>query len=215
MPPISLITQEPLEVQKEQEYFPFLFLHGYEVYAGGCLSPLSRAVCNTAIKLLQMNGDLRVIILGGWHLKEVSPHITIAHVMQTNLTNAGIDPERIITKSRFATLDGVMPPRDTWEELLLFLQILARLGVSPKAPMQSIAWDFHIPRLKKMHKTFGLRDTDIIPAVPKPYEGLRKRKWMERAARIVRYFDPRGEGIICHKTRLDRTLNADLKPLIP
>ncbi len=214
MAAISLLTKEVLEPGPEREFFPILYLHGYEVYAKGRLGPLSQAVCDTAVRLLQMNGDLRVIVLGGWHLKEAGTW-TIADAMVNCIVNAGISPKRIITKECFETLSSVMPPRDSWEEFLMLLQILGRLGISPRAPLQGVAWDFHIRRLKKMCKTFGLTNTEIVPAVPEPHEGLARRQWMERAARIVRFIDPQGGGIICHGTRLKRTLNEGLKPLIP
>jgi len=211
---LSAITHEPLVPESQRSSFPILFLHGYEIYADGRLSPLSQAVCDTAIRLLEMNGDLRVIILGGWHLKEVNSSMLIADAMRFNLISRGISLERIITKAHFRSLDSCMPPRDTWEEFMLLLQILKRLGRSPNTPLQSVAWDFHIPRLKRMLKTYRLTDTEIVPAVPEPHEGLRRRKWMERCARVVRFIDPDGDGIICHSIRLGRTLNENLKPII-
>lgn len=214
MPAIHLITQKVLVPEPERECFPVLVLHGYEVYAEGRLSPLSQAVCDTALRLLEMNGDLRAIILGGWHLKEAGTW-TIADAMANYIVNNGQSPKRIITKWCFESLEGIMPPRDTWEELIMLLRILPRLGVSLKAPMISVAWDFHIPRLKKMYRTYGITNTEFVPATPPPHEGLARRRWMERVARIVRFINPYGDGIICHGTRLKRTLNEDLKPLIP
>lgn len=212
---LSLLTEEPLEPEPEQKYFPVAFFHGYEVYAGGRLGPLSQAVCEAGLSLLRTNGELKAILLGGWHLKEAG-EITIADAMQAFLMRKGIDPERIITKRRLHSLEGVMPARDSWEELVLLKRMLSRLGISTGAPLTSVAWDFHIRRLTKMYATYGFTDVVAAPAIPEPHEGLSRRKRMERAARIVRFIDPDGDGIICHNTRLGRTLKEDgLQPLIP
>ncbi len=194
--------------------FPIVFVHGYEVYEGGQLGALARAVCETTKRLMEMNGDLRAVFLGGWHLKEAGTW-TIADAMVRHLVDGGISPKRMITRWQFESLDGFMPPRDSWEELVLLKLMLQKMGISFKAPLQSVAWDFHIPRLTRMYRTCGLTDVVPVSAVPEPYEGLRRRMWMERAARAVRFIDPHGGGIICHETRLSRTLDNNLKPLIP
>ncbi len=190
-----------------------VFVHGYEVYENGRLSPLSHAVCEATKRLREMNSDVRVILLGGWHLKEAGTY-TIADAMMTYLITTGMSPKRIITKWCFKSLDEEMPPRDTWEELIHLKGILTRLNISPKAPLQAVAWDFHVPRLKKMYATYGLTDVEIIPVTPPTYKGLCHRRWIERMARIARFIDPDGDGIICHGTRLGRTLNENLKPII-
>ena len=192
---------------------PIAFVHGYEVYGNGQLGPLSQAICNAIERLLEINGEIRAILLGGWHLKEAGA-CTIADVMARYLINAGVSPKRIITKLNFESLDTDMPPRDTWEELIALRKILAKMGIDRNAPLQSIAWDFHIPRLKKMYKTFEITNVETIPVTPKPYKGLWRRKLTERVARIVRFIDPHGNGIICQTTRLGRTFDESLKPII-
>ena len=77
-----------------------------------------------------------------------------------------------------------------------------------------VAWDFNIPRFKKMYSKYGFK-AGGIPIISEPHEGLRRMKLIEWAARIRRFFDPQGVGVICHEARIKRTLRDDLKPLIP
>ena len=80
-----------------REHFPIVFVHGYEVYEGGRLGPLAKAVCEAVKRLLAINDDVRAILLGGWHLKEAGRY-TIANAMTKHLSNDDISPQRIITK---------------------------------------------------------------------------------------------------------------------
>lgn len=213
---LSAITHEPLIPESEQERFPALVVHGYEILKGGELGPLSRAVAGAALSTLRMRPNLKALLVGGWHLAEAGPEITIADAMAAFLVNKGrVSPTRIITKRTFPSLNGTMPARCSWEELALLKKALKGLAIKCDEPLMAVAWDFHVPRLTAMYRTFGFPNVELLSAEPEPHEGLGKRKWMERAARIVRMIDPHGVGIICHETRLRRTLQEGLQPLIP
>ena len=94
-------------------------LHGYETHCDGILGPLAETICRTALPILQGDPSKRAILLGGWHLKEAGDVITIADAMELWLLEHDIHPDQIITQKHFPALHGYMPPRDTWEEVVL------------------------------------------------------------------------------------------------
>ena len=196
---------------------PIVVIHGYEIHENGCLGSLSRLACERVLSVLIKSPMDKVVLLGGWDLQEVGATPTIADAMKTFLLQKGLKTEQIITKRDFPSLDEYMPPRDPWEELTLLEMMIPY--INPKFDKKEdwiffVAWDFNIPRFKKMYSKYGFK-AGGIPIISEPHEGLRRMKWIERAARIMRFIDPQGGGVICHEARIKRTLRNDLKPIIP
>lgn len=190
-------------------------LHGYEIQGKGTLGPLSRAVCECA--RLQLMTDVRMvaILLGGWRLYDPGPHTTIADVMQQWLLEQGVQRYQILTQRNLG-LTRFMPPRDTWEELVLFGHIMNRLDPYATNDIRFVAWDVHVPRLLRMYEHFFPgRSTINFPAIPAPFTGLKKRVFIERMARWVQRTDSDGTSLVCRKARARRTLAQQGIPLIP
>lgn len=193
-----------------------LVIHGYEIHRGGRLGPLAQAVCTSALPILRNDPLKRVVLLGGWHLKEAGSSITIADAMKRWLFDQGLhNPTRIITQRDFPSLAEYMPARDAWEETVLLRAIFNDLLISFEQPFHTVAWDFHIPRLTNIYRTYHLMRNTSQAVIPKTHTGLRHRRRMEWAARVLSIIDPTGTGILCHETRVRRTLEEGKKPLIP
>ena len=191
---------------------PIVVLHGYEIYEHGRLGPLSLAVCEAGLRMLEVVPDCRLILLGGWHLKEAGADITIADAMQQWLMERGAAEDRIITRKSLGLLH-LMPPRDTHEEAALLKTMLNLLSMNGMDPFQFIAWEWHEQRIQWIYRTWKLRKAECIPVRP-AFTGFWKRLAIEACAHVVQLFDPYGFGTICKKTREKRTLAHEGQPLM-
>lgn len=191
-------------------------IHGYEIHCGKRLGPLAEAVCAAALPILQSDPLKRAILVGGWHLKEAGDIITIADAMELWLLEQGVHrPGQIITQKRFPELAKLMPARDTWEEIVLLQKMFQALRISKEQSFDFIAWDFHVPRLMNIYRTYRFMRPTALLVTPQPYKGLRYRKRREWAARVLYILDPTGHGVLCHENRIKRTLAERKEQLIP
>lgn len=194
-----------------------LVLHGYEICGKGTLGPLSHAVCECVYPKLMNFPKMVAILLGGWgpYDHDLVPHITTADVMKQWLLESGVQRYQIITQQSLG-LHRFMPPRDTWEELALLQLIMEQLDSHTYCEIKFIAWDFHMPRLKKMYAYFfPNRSITAFPVTPDPFPELKKRRFVEFITRYVQTIDPHGTGWICRRNRAKRTRVYQKLPLIP
>lgn len=206
MPRHSLPTIDPQNPN-------LLILHGYETHYGYALGALARTVCAASLPLLLNDRSKRAILLGGWRLKEAGA-VTIAESMELWLLENGVHPEQIAIPRYFHLLNDCMPARDSAEEIVLLRRMLHELRISITEPFTFVACDFHIPRLMRLYSAHGFTGQKPFPATPPSCEEVRRRRTMERFARIIQFFDMGGHGTICHEVRLKRTLKKEGNPLI-
>jgi hypothetical protein len=192
---------------------PVLAVHGYEIYKNGQLGPLSKAVCEAAIRMAEINPDLTLILLGGWHLKEPGPDITISDAMERVINEAGIPTSRLITR-RSMNLGHLMPPRDTHEEIVLLKTIFRAMDICGMEPFQFVAWGPYIRRIRMIQLINNIWEGEGIPVNPPPYRGQFRRRCMEFGGIIMQCIDPQGMGHVHRSTRKRRTLTHTGEPLI-
>lgn len=212
MPILPLFTGKEKRPEEQTQKAPYLVVHGYEIYEGGRLGPLSLAICKAALRMLEMNPHMKAILLGGWHLHEAGAGTTIAGAMHAWLVAHGISEGRLITAAKLG-LDGFMPPRDTYEEIALLWHMRRKLGIYGTEPFQFVAWKWHAWRIKSACRAWKIWNAECIPASPAPFAGLWKRCAMEICACIIKITDPHGLGLIPQMIRKGRTIANTGKPL--
>ena len=211
MPLLRLFTGKD-EEQKKQKKSPYLVVHGYEIYENGRLGSLSLAVCEATLRMLEINPDMKAILVGGWHLEEAGAGTTIASAMHAWLVAHGIGEDRLITAAKLG-LDGFMPPRDTQEEIALLWHMRRKLGIYGIDPFQFVAWKWHTWRIKSACRAWKIWNAQCIPVSPAPFKGIWKRRIMELCACVIQITDPHGMGWIPQMIRKGRTLANTGKPL--
>ena len=102
-----------------------LFVHAYAVYVKDgveFLDPMmQQAIDHVARKHHRYSS---IILLGGWHTKELGEFRLLGDVMYSNLVAAGVPKEKMRTLHDFKFQFNYMPPRSTEEEIILARSIL-------------------------------------------------------------------------------------------
>lgn len=180
-----------------------LAVHGYEIYRGGELGELSKAVCEEILTI--QKGYSHIILLGGWHLREAGPRPTIAEAMckYFRLHDFSIF-EKLYTQFS-AGLENYMPPRDSMEEIDLLPTILKKLGFSPSSvSFDAICIRYFAPRLRFLYRNRNAHCRYIIGVSP---PSLHVGRIIQQVpAYLITRLDPEGKGKIVAKNRDERTL---------
>lgn len=184
-----------------------LAVHGYEIFRNSAgqviIGSLAEAVCQRVAAVHAHYSH--ILLLGGWHMREVGESPTIAEVMRKRLLALGVSGEKLYTQQELGLLNH-MPPRDSMEEVDAVAVMLRKLVTYPRSITIDVACvSYFRPRLWFIYRNRGARIRRfIVPPTSETWDW--ERIFWQMPTMLLTFLDPKGESRLVVKHRARRTL---------
>ena len=184
-----------------------LAVHGYEIKPGGKLGLLAQSVCQQAARIAHEYDVL--LLLAGWHRRDVCPRPTIAEVMAADLVRRGVPREKVHTQFSLGC-QHLLPTRDTMEEVDHLPSLLRALQLDPlRVSFDALCVWYFIPRVQFLYQSRGAHCRRVHGAWSLKTLLQPKRIYFQFMAYAQTRRDPYGESEQTQRHRVGRTMTYE------